>query len=228
MPKTKFFTDLVFNMNNKVFELFQEVISARNNKERYGVSNFVELGVKYNRIPSCPKCGSTDHKPSSHTPQGLHRYLCNGCGCRYALMSNSIFYSSKKGFNIWVNYLTLMTFNVPLEMTEEIFDISHPTAMLWREKVFSTVDGYQEHLYLKDCVWIDETFIYDGSLLHDDSYKKKRGLSKNQLCIVVAIDYHKNIYAVICGHGKPSASRIIEALKNRSTLVHDTKEHMTS
>ena len=47
-----------------------------------------------------------------------------------------------------------MTFNVPLEMTEEICDISHPTAILWREKVFSTVDGYQEHLYLKDRVWI--------------------------------------------------------------------------
>ena len=97
--------------------------------------------------------------------------------------------------------------------------------MLWREKVFSTVDGYQEHLYLKDRVWIDETYLYDSSLLHDDSYKKKRGLSKNQLCIVVAIDCHKNTYAVICGHGKPSASRIFEALKNHivsgSTLVHD-------
>ena len=69
-------------------------------------------------------------------------------------MSNSIFSSSKKDFNTWVTYLTLMTFNVPLEMTEEICDIPHPTAILWREKVFSTVDGYQEHLYLKDRVWI--------------------------------------------------------------------------
>ena len=41
----------------------------------------------------------------------------------------------------------------------------------------------------------------------------------------MAIDYHNDIYAVICGHGKPSASRIFEALKNHivsgSTLVHD-------
>ncbi|WP_338176009.1 transposase [Solobacterium moorei] len=54
---------------------------------------------------------------------------------------------------------------------------------------------------------------------------KKRGLSKSQLCIVVAIDCHKNTYVAICGHGKPSASRIFEALKNHiasgSTLVHD-------
>lgn len=139
-------------------------------------------------------------------------------------MSNSIFSSSKKDLNTWVIYLTLMTFNVPLKMTEEICDISHPTAMLWREKVFSTVDEYQEHLYLKDCVWIDKTNLYDSSLLHDDGYKK-RELSKKQLCIVVAIDCRKNIYAVICGYGKPSASRIFEALKNhivsRSTLVHD-------
>ena len=59
---------------------------------------------------------------------------------------------------------------------------------------------------------IDETYLYDSSLLHDDSYKK-RGLSKNQLCIVVTIDCHKNTYAVIYGHGKPSASRIFGALK---------------
>ena len=50
MQKTKCLTDLVFNMDNKDFELLQEVISARNNKERYGVSNFVELAIKYNRI----------------------------------------------------------------------------------------------------------------------------------------------------------------------------------
>ena len=50
MPKTKFLTDLVFNMDNKGFELLQEVIAARNNKERYGVSNFVELAIKYNRV----------------------------------------------------------------------------------------------------------------------------------------------------------------------------------
>ena len=71
---------------------------------------------------------------------------------------------------------------------------------------------------------IDETYLYDSSLLHDDGYKK-RGLSKNQLCIVVAIDCHKNTYAVICGHGKSSTSRIFEVLKNHivsgSTLVHD-------
>ena len=140
-------------------------------------------------------------------------------------MSNTIFHSTNKNFETWALYLTLMTFNVPLEMAEEVCGISHSTAMLWRQKVFATVDGYQEHLYLKDRVWIDETYIFDSTLLHDDNFKQKRGLSRNLICIVVAIDIHKNTYAVICGHGKPSATRIYKALKDHivkgSTIVHD-------
>lgn len=110
-------------------------------------------------------------------------------------------------------------------MSEEICNISHPTAMLWRQKVFATVDGYQAHLYLKDRVWIDETYIFDSTLLHDDSFKNKRGLSKNLICIVVAIDIHKNTYAVVCGHGKHTNTKIYHALKDHivpeSVLVHD-------
>ena len=159
------------------------------------------------------------------SPEGLPRYRCSECGKHYTLLSNTIFHSTNKSFDTWAEYLTLMTFNVPLEMTEELCGISHPTAMLWRKKVFATVNGYQEHLYLRDRIWIDETYLYDSSLVHEDDYKKKRGLSEDQLCIVVAIDIHKNTYAVICGHGKPSSERILEALKDHivpgSTLVHD-------
>ena len=44
----------------------------------------------------------------------------------------------------------------------------------------------------------------------------------------MTIDCHKNTYAVICGHGKPSASRIFEVLKNHivsgSTLIRNGEE----
>ena len=93
------------------------------------------------------------------------------------------------------------------------------------QKVFATVDGYQKHLCLKDRIWIDETYVFDSTLLHDDDFKNKRGLSKNLICIVVAIDVNKNAYAIICGHGKSSGTIIYKALKDRiasgSVLVHD-------
>lgn len=219
------FTDLVFSLSDKDFELLQDAVAVRRNREKYGVSNFEELAVKYNRVPTCPICGSDNAVSFGYSPEGLPRYRCSECGKHYTLLSNTIFHSTNKTFDTWALYLTLMTFNVPLEMAEEVCGMSRPTAMLWRQKVFATVDGYQEHLYLKDRVWIDETYIFDSTLLHDDNFKQKRGLSKNLICIVVAIDVHKNTYAVICGHGKPSATRIYKALKDHivkgSTIVHD-------
>ena len=219
------FTDLVFSLSDKDFELLQYAVATRKNREKYGVSNFEELAVKCNRVPTCPICGSDNAVSFGYSPEGLPRYRCSECGKHYTLLSNTIFHSTNKSFDTWALYLTLMTFNVPLEMAEEVCGMSHPTAMLWRQKVFATVDGYQEHLYLRDRVWIDETYVFDSTLLHDDNFKQKRGLSRNLICIVVAIDIHKNTYAVICGHGKPSATRIYKALKDHivkgSTIVHD-------
>jgi len=219
------FTDLVFNLNDKDFTTLLEAVNMRLNKEKYGVTNFEELAIKYGRRPVCPKCGSRQYVNNGHTPDGKQRYLCQACNTPYNILSDSIFHSTNKEFATWVRYLTLMTFNVPLEMTEELCNISHPTAMLWRKKVFSAVDGYQDHLYLKDTVWIDETYLFDSSLLHEDGFRQKRGLSNNQICIVVAIDVHKNCIAVICGHGKPSGKRIYEALKDHiiegTTVIHD-------
>lgn len=219
------YKDFIFSLSENEFKALKEAVSMRNNFEKYGAVNFEELALKYNREPKCPKCGSIDFVKHSHGPKNKQRYQCKTCGCRFNLLSNSIFNSTNKSFDTWIEYLSLMTFNVPLEMTEELCDISHPTAMLWRKKVFSTVNKYQDKILLKGTVWIDETYIFDSSVLHDSNFESKRGLSKNLLCIVVAIDIFENTYAVICGHGKPTKKRIYDALKDHieqdSLLIHD-------
>ncbi|MBR0420708.1 MAG: IS1 family transposase [Erysipelotrichaceae bacterium] len=150
------FTDSVFALSKEDFILLEEAVSLRRNKDRYGVYDFDGLSDLYKRIPSCPRCGSKDYVFNGFTPDGKNRYLCRDCNHRFTILSNTIFHSTKKSFDTWCTYLVLMSFNVPLEMTQEICYISHPTAMLWRKKVFATVDGYQDRLYLKDRVWIDE------------------------------------------------------------------------
>lgn len=219
------YQDFVFSLSENEFKSLEEAVLMRKNFKKYGAYTFEEFALKYNRQPVCPKCGSNRYIKHSHTSNSKQWFQCKSCGCRFNLLSSSIFNSTKKSFDTWVEYLTLMTFNVPLEMTEEICDISHPTAMLWRKKVFSTVDKYQEKIVLKSTVWIDETYIFDSSILHDDGFISKRGLSKNQICIVVAIDIFENTYAVICGHGKPTKRRIYNALKDHieenALLIHD-------
>ena len=80
------FTDLVFSLTDKEFELLEETVNRRRNKNKYGVTNFEELAVKYERKPTCPKCESDNHISFGHTSQHLPRYQCQECGKKYGLM----------------------------------------------------------------------------------------------------------------------------------------------
>jgi hypothetical protein len=78
---------------------------------------------------------------------------------------------------------------------------------------------------LCDRCWIDEMYIEDSTLKNTAGYHVMRGLSRNLICISVAIDVHKNPVAVVCGHGKPSGKRVREALEGHiaegTTIIHD-------
>lgn len=219
------YVDRVFSLSEEQFAQLQTAVSLRKNKEKYGVTTFEQLADRYRKKPVCPRCGSYDCSFNGHTPDGKQRYICHVCGRPFTILSKTIFHSSNKDFDTWARYLVMITFNVPLEMMEETLNISHPTALLWRHKVFATVSDYQERLVLHGRVWIDETYIFDSTVLHEDGYKRKRGLSKDLICIVVAIDTEGNAYAEICGHGKPSGSRIYNALRKhidpKATIIHD-------
>lgn len=227
MPKTvNPFMDFVFGLDDAQYDLLCDCINHRNDKELYGFSSYEEAALKYKRKPICPRCESNLYHKDGHTNAGYTRYRCLTCNYSYTLLSDSIFNSAKMPFHKLMSYIELMSFNVPLELMCEVLDIASNTAELWRKKIFSTVDNYQDHLKLYDTIWIDETYIQDYTVLESNfDGSKPRGLSRTQICIVVAIDSYKNMVAIICGHGKPSSKRIYEALKDHikegSTVIHD-------
>lgn len=220
------YLDFVLGLDDSHFELLCDSINQRLDKESYGVASFEEAALFYGREPICPKCHSDRYHEDGYTSSLIKRYRCEECDCSYTLLSESIFNSSKISFHKLMNYIQLMSFNVPLNLTCEVLDIASNTAELWRKKIFSTVDDYQDHLKLYNRVWIDETYIEDYSVLESDNREKHpRGLSKTKICIVVAIDSYKNMVAIICGHGKPSSRRIYNSLKEHIvpgvTVIHD-------
>ncbi len=220
------YKDFVFGLGDEQFSLLCESINQRKDKKLYGYISFEEAALKYKREPACPNCGCKLYHKDGYTNAGYIRYRCLTCDSSYTLLSDSIFNSAKIPFHKLMNYIELMSFNVPLELMCEVLDIASNTAELWRKKIFSTIDNYQEHLKLYDTIWIDETYLQDYEVLESNyDGNKPRGLSKTQICIVVAIDSHKNMVAVICGHGKPSSKRFYNALKDHikenSTIIHD-------
>ena len=217
------FQDFVESLTVDELLSLEREIRYRKFKIKLGGDDFYNVAVKYNRKPICPKCKSEKYIKFGLNKKGEQRYQCKECKTIYNLMSSSIFSSIKKDLPTFYNFIVLLTYNIPLDMAEEILCISRPTALLWRHKIFETINDYQNHIKLRGRVWIDEIYVDDpAKLLLNGSII---GLSKNKICIAIGIDGYKNAIAKIIGYGKPSKDEIYNAFKDviekGATLVHD-------
>lgn len=228
MPHANPYAGFVSSLDADDFEALASAVAERRCRDRYGFGTFAEAAALYRPHPPCPECGFPEARMDGVSASGLQRYECGACGRRYNSLSGTVLEFSKKDLPTWVDFINLMRFGVPLEGIAANCGISHPTAFEWRHRVFRTVDGYQDGLVLRDRVWIDETYINDTDLSKGYGEARKRGLSKQKLCIAVAIDVHKNPVAIVCGHGKPSSRRMKDALLAHlapgSIVIHDKEK----
>lgn len=207
------------------FELLCSAVAERRCREEIGVGTYAEAAAAFRADPPCPGCGEGRAFRDGVSGSGLQRYRCRRCGRRFNSLTGTVLESSKKDLPTWALFLKLMTWNVPVEAAAELCGVTHKTAFEWRHRVFATVSGYQDRIVLRGRVWIDEVYVNDTDLSKGCGQARKRGLSKQKICIAVAIDASKNPVAVVCGHGKPSTKRIKAALGSHlaegSTVVHD-------
>ena len=150
------------------------------------------------------------------------------CGHRFTSLAGTISESSKKSLFAWILSIRLVCYSVQPDAAAELCATSHQTAWEWRHRVMEAIDGYQDRIVPRDEVWMDEMHVTDSDLKGDPGWEPKRGLSKDKICIAVAIDVHKNVFVVRCGHGKPSARRIKDALRAHiaegSEIFHDMEK----
>jgi transposase-like protein len=228
MPSPNPYEGLVSSFDAKEFALLSSAVAARSCREAHGFGTFADAAGLYRPHPPCPQCGFPDTGRDGWTASGLQRFECPACGRRYNSLTGTVLEFSKKDMPTWVDFINLMRFGMPLEGIAANCGVSHPTAFEWRHRVFKTVDGYQERIVLKDRVWIDETYVNDTDLSCGYGEARKRGLSKQKICIAVAIDVHKNPVAKVCGHGKPSSKRMRDALLGHiapgSLVIHDKEK----
>lgn len=225
MPRVNPFAGMVAGMSPDDFALLSSVVDERACREEVGFGTFAEAAALYRPHPPCPSCGNGATWRDGAEDSGLQRWRCPSCGRRYNSLTGTVLEHSKSDMPTWVDFVRLMRFNVPLDAIAEACGVTHQTAWEWRHRLFATVDGYQDGIVLRDRVWLDETYITDTDLTHGYGEARKRGLSKQKLCIAVAIDVHKNPVAKACGHGKPSSRRIRDGLAGNiaegSTIVGD-------
>ena len=219
---------LVDGLTAAELDELMDAVASRLCREKYGADTIDGLLAKWCRTPACPKCGSGDVWLDGSTPNGRARYRCPSCGARFSALTGTIFAAAKLPLHKVMRIVEVMCHNASLRLIELTCEVSHSTAFLWRHKVFSTVSGWQDHVVLSGRVWIDEMYFEDTRAEREPGAPRKRGLSKDKVCVVVAIDSYGRALAIVSENGKPSTKRISKALKRHirrgSTVVHDCEK----
>lgn len=225
MTRANPYSELVDGLSAGELDLLSAAVEERRLREEVGFGTLAEAAELYRPNPPCPSCGEPAPWRDGLAPSGVRRWRCPRCGARFTSLTGTVLENCKKPFPTWVDFVRLALFAVPLDACAEACRISHQTAWEWRHRLFAAVDGYQDRIVLRGRVWVDETYVNDTDLSRGYGQARKRGLSKQKICIAVGIDSRKEVVAVVCGHGKPSSSRMRRAMEGHiaegSTLVHD-------
>lgn len=203
---------LVDGLTADELDELRDAVASRLCREKYGADTIEGLLLKWGRDPSCPACGASVAW-SDGSNGARPRFRCPACGSRFGLLTGTVFANAKLPLHKIMRIVEVMCHNASLRLIELTCEVSHSTAFLWRHKVFSTVSGWQDHVVLSGRVWIDEMYFEDTRVEREPGAPRRRGLSKDKVCVVVAIDSWGQALAIVSENGKPSARRINKALR---------------
>lgn len=184
---------------------------------------------------SCPNCKSENAKfIKKGVNSGKQRYECKSCFSVFVWDVNKLTYNSKVGSDKWDIVIRDTMSLVPLLETASRTDLSERTIFRMRHKFLLVLESIIQTQQLSGVIECDETFVqesYKGTKIDGRKARKrqtpasKRGLSSEQICVVVATNRAGIEFASVVDRGKPKAELITERLEhhiqNDSVLLTD-------
>ena len=172
----------------------------------------------------CPHCAST-MVVRYGTYRNRQRYLCNTCKKTFTDLTATALHRihDKEKFFCAAK---LMLSGATLKRIAEEVDINIATAFSWRHKVLNCLKNIEDEI-LSGIVEADDTFFLasrkgerniDRKPRKRGGTSKKRGISSDQVCVVVARDRDSHTLSNIATFSRPSADEIDRLLGNRLTV----------
>lgn len=195
---------------------------------------------RFSKGRACPHCGCLHVVRNGKRADGTQKYLCRDCGKSFVITSNTIVSGTRKELAVWKNYIDCMMQGLPIRKTAEICGIHRNTAFYWRHKILDALQNMAEGVELDGIIEMDETFFpvsYKGNHSKNTDFElprevhkrgketKKRGLSKEQVCVPCAVNRNGLSIAKASNLGRVSSKDIHSVFDGRidedSTLVTD-------
>jgi len=166
----------------------------------------------------CPFCSGTTIKRNGKN-RGRQRYLCHTCQKTFGDTSSSILTGTHyKGK--WLPYLELMLQGLSLRKIATQLHIHLSAAFYWRHKILLAL-SVKPMETLSGIIEADETYVLESkkgknSIKKTEERKarkrggtaKKRGISREQVSILVAVDRNGEIFSEVAGYGRISSQDV--------------------
>lgn len=179
----------------------------------------------------CPRCGSVAVVRKGRSRNGSQRYLCRDCGRTFGASTDRALGRSKLPRETWMAYAECFVLALPLRECARRCGVSLKTAFTMRHRLIECLSGRLPEFSAGaggGCE-LDETYIPEsfkgnhskGSFRlprrarHRGGQVHRRGLSREQICVVTGVDDAGAILLVMSGRGTVSADRAMAALAGR-------------
>ncbi len=178
--------------------------------------------ARFNKGITCVYCGCDKVRRNGHY-RDRQRYICSSCKRTF----NDLTHSPLAGtwyLERMIQYFDLLVKGETLKTCADSLMISMSTSFFWRHKILSALCA-NDFDYLSGIVEADETMFlesYKGTKNIEfrkprkrGGKAKKRGLSDEQVAVLVGIDRKDNIVSKVAGRGKTTANEVAVVLKDK-------------
>lgn len=172
----------------------------------------------------CQKCNATHNQfIKKGVCSGKQRYQCKQCNCVFVWDVNKLTYRSQVKRDKWILVLIDTLNLVPLLKTASHVNLSEPTVFHMRHKFLRCFEELLKNESLEGVIECDDTFVLEsckGTVAQGRKARRrqepasKRGLSNEQVCIMVATDRNGHEIATVIDREKPSEDAIIKGISN--------------
>lgn len=217
-------------------QILQRICDDYNRYHEHDFLVLEELLDSNSDVKSCPRCGSIDIIGHGKDKNGTQRFKCKDCGKTFNIAKNTLFFSTKINMKAWMAFLECVLSGTSLSAACITAKIAPSTGTKWMHKIFEALKYYQDDILLEGDIYIDETYVHeDKSKIYyvenaNNVKKLPRGISRNQICILLATDDTRS-FAFVTVHGRPqrmvSHKVCKKHIKKQSHLIGDQDKSLT-
>lgn len=190
---------------------------------------------------TCPHCGSIGIVKKGHNSDGSQRWQCKDCKRTFSKTRDTLIGRSKLPVAKWMIYVECFVDCLPLRECASRCKVSLRTAWLMRRRLLKCLERYLPKFTAGAgaSVQLDETYLREsfkgnhrkGKFIlprparHRGGSLHKRGLGREQICIMTGVSDSDTAFAVLSGRGAKPLSRSSVQSNTSSPSLPTTAEH---